>query len=95
MQCRIAFEKSLEEKSFRNLPANNRICAKGFLDDSWAERLSGFLINNQVSDGESPVFVLTGSTRDQTELIGVLNFLFEMHLPLLSVELLNDDELEG
>jgi hypothetical protein len=25
----------------------------------------------------------------------VLNFLYEMHLPLLSVELLNDDELEG
>ncbi len=78
-----------------NLPANYRICVKGFLNDSWAERLSGFLINNQVTDGESPVLVLTGSTRDQTELIGVLNFLFEMHLPLLSVELLNDDELEG
>jgi hypothetical protein len=78
-----------------NLPANYRICVKGYLDESWVERLSGFLINNQVSDGESPVSVLTGSTRDQTELIGVLNGLYEMHLPLLSVEILDDDELEG
>jgi hypothetical protein len=78
-----------------NLPANYRICVKGYLDESWVERLSGFLINNQVSDGESPVSVLTGSTRDQTELIGVLNGLYEMHLPLLSVEIQDDDELEG
>ena len=78
-----------------NLPANYRICVQGFLDGSWAERLSDFRINNQVSAGELPVAVLTGKTRDQTELIGVLNGLYEMHLPLLSVELLNDDELEG
>jgi hypothetical protein len=78
-----------------NLPANYRICVQGFLDHSWSERLSGFRISNQVSDGELPVAVLSGQIRDQTELIGVLNGLYEMHLPFLSVELLNDDELEG
>jgi hypothetical protein len=29
--------------------------------------------------------------RDQAELAGVLNTLYEMHLPLLSVKYLNDD----
>jgi hypothetical protein len=75
-----------------NLPANYCICVKGFLDDSWSDRLSGFRISNQVSDRESPVVALTGRIQDQTELIGVLNGLYEMHLPLLSVELLDDDE---
>jgi hypothetical protein len=43
-----------------NLPANYCICVKGFLDDSWSDRLSGFRISNQVSDRESPVVALTG-----------------------------------
>lgn len=30
--------------------------------------------------------------RDQAELIGVLNSLYEMHLPLISVGFINDDE---
>jgi hypothetical protein len=76
-----------------NLPANYCISVKGFLDDSWSDRLSGFRISNQVSDRESSVAALTGRIQDQTELIGVLNGLYEMHLPLLSVELLDDDEL--
>lgn len=76
-----------------NSPASYCLRVKGFLDDSWSDRLSGFRISNQVSDGVSPVAVLTGRIRDQTELIGVLNGLYEMHLPLLSVELLHDAEL--
>ncbi len=76
-----------------NLPANYCISVKGFLDDSWSDRLSGFRISNQVSDGESPVVMLIGRIQDQTELIGVLNGLYEMHLPILSVELLDNDEL--
>jgi hypothetical protein len=74
-----------------NFPANYRLCVKGFLDDSWSDRLSGFRISNQVSDGVS-VVVLTGRIKDQSELIGLLNGLYEMHLPLISVELLDDEE---
>jgi hypothetical protein len=76
-----------------NLPANYCISVKGFLDDSWSDRLSGFRISNQGSDREVPVAMLSGRIQDQTELIGVLNGLYEMHLPILSVELLDDDEL--
>ena len=75
-----------------NFPANYCLCVKGFLDDSWSDRLSGFRISNQVSDEMSPVAVLTGRIKDQTELIGLLKGLYEMHLPLISVELLNDAE---
>ena len=38
-----------------------------------------------------PVMVLEGPIRDQAELIGVLNALYQRHLTLLSVEYLNGD----
>lgn len=73
-------------------PANYRICVKGYLDDSWSDRLVGMTIANQVSQAESPVSTLCGAVRDQTELLGLLNSIYEMHLPLLSIELLNAEE---
>jgi hypothetical protein len=38
------------------------------------------------------VATLVGRLKDQAELSGVLNTLYEMHLPLLSVEILSDEE---
>ena len=73
-------------------PANYRICVKGYLDDSWSDRLVGMTIANQVSQAESPVATLSGPVRDQTQLLGLLNSIYEMHLPLLSIELLNAEQ---
>ena len=67
-----------------------RICVKGFLDDSWSVRFSGMSISNQVPGRISPMVALVGPVTDQAELAGVLNSLYEMHLPLVSVELLDD-----
>jgi hypothetical protein len=39
--------------------------------------------NNRV--GQVPVTTLVGQLRDQAALIGVLNSLYELHLPILSV----------
>ena len=35
--------------------------------------------------------VLAGAVRVQTELIGVLNNLYEMHLPCISLEIVDDE----
>jgi hypothetical protein len=70
--------------------ARYRICVKGFLDESWSERFSGMRISNEVPGRTSPMAELIGQMIDQTELVGVLNSLCEMHLPLVSVELLDD-----
>jgi hypothetical protein len=67
-----------------------RIGVKGYLDDSWSERFSDMRISNQTDGIVSPLAVLEGSVMDQTELIGVLNNLYEMHLPLVSVTFLDD-----
>jgi hypothetical protein len=69
-------------------PARYRISVKGFLDESWSERFGDMRISNQVSGTVSPMAVLVGPVVDQTELVGVLNSLYEMHLPLVSVEII-------
>ncbi len=60
----------------------------GFLDQSWSDRLGGMdLLTSQVGENEGkPITVLTGSLFDQAALFGVLNALYDMRLPLLSVE---------
>ena len=43
-------------------------------------------------EDEGVVATLVGRLKDQAELFGVLNTLYEMNLPLLSVEILSDEE---
>jgi 16S rRNA A1518/A1519 N6-dimethyltransferase RsmA/KsgA/DIM1 with predicted DNA glycosylase/AP lyase activity len=41
-------------------------------------------------EADSAVTVLQGHVSDQAELAGILNTLYELHLPLLSVQHLGD-----
>ena len=85
----MIFSKIISDMKFTS-PANYRIHVKGFLDESWSDRLNGLSINNQTSPAGSPVAELTGKVRDQAEFLGVLGSIYEMHLPLLSVEVIDD-----
>ena len=68
-------------------PGKYHIRVQGFLDESWSERLGGLRITAcALKDQEGPVTELVGQVRDQAELAGVLNSLYELHLTLLSVE---------
>jgi hypothetical protein len=49
-----------------------------------------YITTNRRGDRKT-VATLVGLMRDQAELAGVLNTLYELHLPLLSVEYLNGD----
>ena len=69
---------------------NYRIRVKGYLQESWSERLAGMYITvNRREDGRT-LTTLVGRLEDQAELAGVLNTLYELHLPLLSVEYLDE-----
>lgn len=72
-----------------NSTVHYRIRVKGFLDESWSERFLNMRISNQVLENLSPMSTLAGTVRDQAELAGVLNNLYEMHLPIFSVECLD------
>lgn len=71
-------------------PATYRIRVQGKMDESWLDRLGGMAITPDATADESPVTILVGHLPDQAALSGVLNTLYEMHLPLLSVENLDE-----
>jgi hypothetical protein len=73
-------------------PATYRIRVKGHLDSSWSDCLSGLTISPPSQEGELEVTTLTGQVLDQAALSGVLNALYGLRLPLLSVEYLSDVE---
>lgn len=62
-----------------------RITVQGQLDESWSERLGDLKIANRVRGG-TPIVTLAGALRDQAALLGVLNQLYNLKLPLLHVE---------
>ena len=67
---------------------------QGDLDPDWSDRLGGLSIETKSFDDDRlPVTILSGNLIDQASLQGVLNTLYELRLPLLSVECL-DNELD-
>jgi hypothetical protein len=74
-----------------NKPGNYRICVQGALDESWSEKLGDWHITTSSQKDLGPVTELVGQIRDQAELAGVLNTLYELHLTLLTLEILKGD----
>ena len=78
-------------------PADYQISVVGYLDKNMSPRLGGLQIeytelkqNNKIS-----ITTLTGKVADQAALLGVLNALYSMRLPILSVECINIEVLKG
>jgi hypothetical protein len=64
-----------------------RICVQGAVDQSWAEQLNGLTVSSQTLIGDTaPTTVLFGLMTDQAALIGLVNALYSLGLPLVSVE---------
>ena len=72
-------------------PATYRIRVEGALDENLSDRLGGMRITSRKRADQSTVTTLTGRVTDQAELTGVLNSLHELHLPILSVNILTED----
>ncbi len=71
-------------------PANYRIRVQGHLDEDWSDRLGGMVITRAFTANKQPMTILVGNVIDQAALSGVLNALYELQLPLLSVENLDE-----
>jgi hypothetical protein len=69
-------------------PALYRIRVRGEVPQRWSPRLEGMTIVVEAS-ANPPLTTLTGDLDDQASLAGVLRTLYELHLPVLSVECLN------
>ncbi len=66
-------------------PATYQINVQGRIDPDWSDRLAGLQISNSVEQAAPPITRLYGKVSDQAALLGVLNSLYELHLPIISV----------
>lgn len=67
-------------------PAVYRIRIQGQLDENWSDYLGGLEIRCTPLSSNPDVTTLSGQLFDQAALFGVLNSLYGLGLPLLSVE---------
>ena len=86
MKWSVLISLLLMEDSYKSLkldsPATYSLRVQGHLDSNWFDRLGGMAI----SADKPPVTMLVGRLADQAALSGVLNTLYELHLPRLTVE---------
>jgi len=76
----------IHKKLRSDTPATYRVRVQGILDEHWSDRLGGLTITTTGQTSEAPVTTLSGQLLDQSGLLGVLNTLHDLRLPLLSVE---------
>jgi len=72
-------------------PATYRIRVQGHIDSAWSELISNMNITTETTPGQSPVTILVGYLVDQAALSGVLKALYDLRMPLLSVENLDEN----
>jgi len=73
-----------------DVPATYQIRVQGVIAASWSDRLEGMAISVNESADAPRITTLFGELPDQSALTGVLNALYNMHLPVLSVDRLAD-----
>ncbi len=66
-------------------PAMYQIRVLGKVKSDYSDRLGGLSINAREEEKNKWVTTLSGEIRDQAELTGIIHTIYEMHLPLLSV----------
>ena len=64
-------------------PATYQISVQGRIDPNWSDHLEGMKICPSLVEAGPPVTTLEGELNDQAALAGVLNSLYELHLPAL------------
>jgi hypothetical protein len=71
-------------------PGTYRIQVHGHLDESWSDSLNNMVITRAFTKRNRPITILVGHLADQAALSGVLNSLYELRMPLLSAEIMNE-----
>ena len=64
-----------------------QITLKGKLDTHWEEWFNGTIVSMTYDSQDSSKTILTLQVRDQSELLGILNYIHGLNLSLLQVKL--------
>lgn len=70
-------------------PATYRIVVQGCVSEHWRDRFAGLTITVTHPAGKPPRATLVGRIADQAQLSALLDMLYGLHLPILSVETLD------
>ena len=68
------------------IPSTYQITVIGALSENWREWFNGMLINIQREPEFSSLTTITCNIRDQSELIGILNWLHNLNITIRNVE---------
>lgn len=71
-------------------PAIYCIKIKGVIDQHYAGHFGDLIISTDKKEDEQTTSKLTGNIKDQAELMGVLNGLYNLHLPIVSIQPLDE-----
>ena len=71
-------------------PATYKISILGTLDKKWSDYVGGMAIEHTLVLQQYPMTMLTGIVADQAALIGILNSLYDLDCPIITVECVED-----
>ena len=74
-------------------PAIYCIKIRGVIDQRYAGHFGDMIISTEKKDEGQTTSKLTGKIKDQADLMGVLNALYNLHLPIVSIQ--TSDEESG
>ena len=72
-------------------PVTYRIEVEGHLNESWSDCLAGMRITVRKRLDQTAMATLVGRLKDQAELSGVLNNLYDLRLAILKVEIVKGE----
>ena len=72
-------------KIYFDHPATYQIKVLGKINPDWSDLMGGMTIHVTREEGNSSITTLNGEVSDQAALLGILNSLYELHLPVLLV----------
>jgi len=82
---RLEVRKTMSPQLQRDQPAFYHIQVQGSLSPRWTDYLGGLDISVS-QDTDASLTSLTGEIKDQAELLGILNSLYNLGFPLLFVK---------
>jgi len=77
-------------KEFKG-PAIYCIKIRGVIDQHYAGYFGDMIIGTEKKEEGQTTSKLTGSIKDQAQLLGVLNALYNLHLPIVSIQSLDEE----
>ena len=72
-------------------PAHYEVWIQGHLDPSWISQMTVDTIRRIPEAEGGPITMLTATFRDQAELHGLLNRIYNLNLPLLALRSTGED----